>query len=120
MNIITLLEYFGLVKVFCPTGPGGGVDPTCSPGGGRGRAMEQLNQAVGNWNARVGTTVTEREMETLYRAIENAVDAEYEARLEENQELAEEQGPLRVEGPDDAGTDDDGNWVLPLAVVSKE
>jgi SPP1 gp7 family putative phage head morphogenesis protein len=29
-----------LVNVFCPTGPGGGVDPTCSPGGasGAGRA----------------------------------------------------------------------------------
>jgi hypothetical protein len=24
-----------LSKVFCPTGQGGGVDPTCSPGGGR-------------------------------------------------------------------------------------
>lgn len=43
-------EYIGIIKipddekVFCPTGPGGGVDPTCSPSGGR---SDSENQPVG-------------------------------------------------------------------------
>lgn len=45
-----LLEYEARLNVFCPTGDGGGIDPTCSPGGGGkgtprglvGRSVEQL------------------------------------------------------------------------------
>lgn len=33
-------------NVYCPTGPGGGVDPTCSPGGGGGRTYAP---AAGLW-----------------------------------------------------------------------
>lgn len=38
---VKTLHHLGLVldllqKVFCPTGPGGGVDPTCKPSGGTG------------------------------------------------------------------------------------
>ena len=32
---------YTLSKVFCPTGPGGGVDPSCSPGGSGGASEER-------------------------------------------------------------------------------
>lgn len=36
------LERFDvLLNVFCPTGPGGGVDPTCSPGGGGSYELDE-------------------------------------------------------------------------------
>jgi hypothetical protein len=35
-----------LANAFCPTGPGGGVDPTCSPGGKEG-AMSELSAKGG-------------------------------------------------------------------------
>ena len=33
----------GTANAFCPTGPGGGVDPTCSPGNGFTRGVERLD-----------------------------------------------------------------------------
>ena len=35
-HIYEIPEQSGLGKAFCPTGPGGGIDPTCSPGGSGG------------------------------------------------------------------------------------
>lgn len=32
-------------KAFCPTGPGGGVDPTCSPGGGGSNGVKASKKA---------------------------------------------------------------------------
>jgi capsid protein len=40
---VALLDDDGVPGSFCPTGPGGGVDPTCSPGGGGGES------ARGSW-----------------------------------------------------------------------
>lgn len=37
------------IRAFCPTGPGGGIDPTCSPGGsaGGGGELRSLSSFVG-------------------------------------------------------------------------
>lgn len=37
-----------IVNVFCPTGPGGGVDPTCSPGQ-RGGPVDPPTRPLGPW-----------------------------------------------------------------------
>lgn len=33
-------------NVFCPTGPGGGIDPTCSPGGSKGVEFPELDNTT--------------------------------------------------------------------------
>ena len=37
-------------NVFCPTGPGGGVDPSCSPGGGQGAIKVSSTAGREEWN----------------------------------------------------------------------
>lgn len=38
-----------MFKVFCPTGEGGGIDPTCSPGGGEGSGREMTLEEFKNF-----------------------------------------------------------------------
>lgn len=55
-RVVKALEAIeGVAKAFCPTGPGGGVDPTCSPNtgrggsGGQGGKITTNNEGYGAW-----------------------------------------------------------------------
>ena len=45
-----------ITNAFCPTGPGGGVDPTCSPGGGGG-SYASGHELVGSLKSKTGLKV---------------------------------------------------------------
>jgi hypothetical protein len=59
----TLLDHF-LLNAFCPTGPGGGIDPHCSPFGGRG-GQDPLSPPVKREHIKALTPGDQKELNQL-------------------------------------------------------
>lgn len=63
-----------LLKVFCPTGEGGGIDPTCSPGGGAGGSRGLGGSDRASHARSTAKEVSDQATDFIYDIAENAAN----------------------------------------------